>query len=86
MGYGGRPIGDINPRPQTRGDYMRNARLRIRMSQKKLAEKSGISPTTIGAAESDQVIPHLDTIELLADALGISIDEYVGHKVESRTR
>ena len=65
---------------------MHNARLRARMSQDKLAKMSGVSATTIGCAETDKVVPHIDIVELLADALGVSIDEYIGHKVEVRKR
>ena len=66
----------------TRGETMRKWRERAGLSQCELAELSGISQVTISALEKGQNSGgNLDTIELLADALGLSIDAYVGHKV-----
>ena len=61
---------------------MRMHRERARLTQCELAKLSGISQATICAVEIGRNSGgNLDTIELLADALGLSIDEYVGHKV-----
>ena len=66
----------------TRGETMRMHRERARLTQCELAKLSGISQATICAVEIGRNSGgNLDTIELLADALGLSIDEYVGHKV-----
>lgn len=66
----------------TQGEYMRKARKRARLSLVQLSKISGIPDTTIGALERDvNRSGTIATIELLADALGLSIDEYVGHKV-----
>ena len=66
----------------TRGETMRKWRERAGLSQCELAELSGISQVTISALEIGRNSGgNLDTIELLADALGLSIDEYVGHEV-----
>ena len=66
----------------TRGEIMRMHRERAGLSQCELAKLSGISQVTISALEIGRNSGgNLDTIELLADALGLSIDEYVGHKV-----
>lgn len=66
----------------TRGEIMRMWRERAGLSQCELAELSGIHQVTISALEKGRNSGgNLDTIELLADALGLSIDEYVGHKV-----
>ena len=52
------------------------------LTQLELAELSGIHQVTISALEIGRNSGgNLDTIELLADALGLSIDEYVGHEV-----
>ena len=52
------------------------------LSQLELAELSGIHQVTISALEIGRNSGgNLDTIELLSDALGLSIDEYVGHEV-----
>ena len=66
----------------TRGEIMRMHRERAGLSQPELARLSGISQVTISALEIGRNSGgNLDTIELLADALGLSIDEYVGHEV-----
>ena len=66
----------------TRGEIMRKWREKRGLSQCELAKLSGISQVTISALEIGRNSGgNLDTIELLADALGLSIDEYVGHEV-----
>lgn len=66
----------------TRGEIMRMWRERAGLTQPELAKLSGINQATISALEKGRNSgENLDTIELLADALGLSIDAYVGHKV-----
>ena len=66
----------------TRGEIMRKWREKRGLTQPELAKLSGISQVTISALEIGRNSGgNLDTIELLADALGLSIDEYVGHEV-----
>ena len=66
----------------TRGETMRKWREKRGLTQPELAKLSGISQVTISALEIGRNSGgNLDTIELLADALGLSIDAYVGHKV-----
>lgn len=66
----------------TRGEYMRKARTDAGLSIVQLSDMSGIAQTTISLLERKvQRGGWLDTIEILADTLGLSIDEYVGHKV-----
>ena len=66
----------------TRGETMRMWREKRGLSQLELAELSGIHQVTISALEKGRNSGgNLDTIELLADALGLSIDAYVGHKI-----
>ena len=65
----------------TRGDYMRQARQRAGLSQRALSKLSGIHLHTINALENGHVQGTVKTIEELSDALGISVDEYIGHVV-----
>ena len=66
----------------TRGEIMRKWREKRGLSQCELAKLSGIHQVTISALEKGRNSGgNLDTIELFADALGLSIDEYVGHEV-----
>ena len=61
---------------------MRIHRERAGLTQLELAKLSGIHQVTISALEKGRNSGgNLDTIELLSDALGLSIDEYVGHEV-----
>ena len=70
----------------TRGETMRWWRKRRKLSQAKLAELSKVSAKTINALELDKNGGTIDTVELLADALGLSIDEYIGHVVVTNKR
>ena len=65
----------------TRGEIMRMWREKRGLTQCELAELSGVTQKTIWALENNKNNGSVATIELLADALGLSIDEYVGHKV-----
>lgn len=65
----------------TRGEYMRRARRNAELTIKQLAALSGVSANAIGGLERGRRISgQYMTIEVLADALGLSIDEYTGHR------
>lgn len=65
----------------TRGEYMRRARRNSELTIKQLAALSGVSANAIGGLERGKRISgQYMTIEVLADALGLSIDEYTGHR------
>lgn len=59
------------------GDRLRDLRKRALLTQKQLAEKSGVGVTTIIRIERNQVEPHGSTIRKLADALGVGPEELV---------
>lgn len=63
----------------TVGEAMKKARQITGLSIKQLSEISGVLAQLIGRYERDIVKPRIDTVEMLADALEISIDEYIGH-------
>lgn len=65
----------------TRGQTMKKWREKRGLNQYELAELSGVTQKTIYALEHDKNNGSVTTVELLADALGLSIDEYVGHEV-----
>lgn len=62
----------------TRGEHMKEARRNAGLTIRELSAKSYISGTTISRLERSERLGAFETVELLADALGISIDEYVG--------
>lgn len=65
----------------TKGESMRKARNRAKLSAAQLSRISGVPTTTIYALERGTARNgRIDTIELLADALRISIDEYIGRR------
>ena len=64
----------------TRGQTMKKWREKSGLSQYELADLSSVTQKTIWALENDKNNGSVTTVELLADALGLSIDEYVGHK------
>lgn len=67
-------------------EAMRNARRMKDISQQGLADAAGINRTLLCEYETGKVKPTIFNLITLADALGISIDEYVGHKVKRTAR
>lgn len=65
----------------THGQHMRLARRAAGMRIVDLAKASGLSYATIHSMENDLRNPSLVSIECCADALGISIDAYIGHTI-----
>jgi DNA-binding XRE family transcriptional regulator len=61
------------------GDRLREVRTRRLLTQEELAEKSGISPSTVANIERDHREPHFRTIRKLAEALSVDPTELVGH-------
>jgi len=64
--------------PYISGDRLRKVRDERLLSQRELAERAGLSPTTIQKLESGRVDePHPRTIRKLADALEVDANELV---------
>ena len=59
------------------GDRLRDLRKRALLTQKELADKSGVGVTTIIRIERNQVEPQGRTIRKLAEALGVKPHELV---------
>jgi transcriptional regulator with XRE-family HTH domain len=59
------------------GDRLRDLRKRSLLTQRQLAEKSGVGVTTIIRIERNQVEPHGSTIRKLAEALSVAPEELV---------
>jgi transcriptional regulator with XRE-family HTH domain len=59
------------------GDRLRDLRKRALLTQKELADKSGVGVTTIIRIERNQVEPHGSTIRKLAGALSVAPEELV---------
>lgn len=65
----------------TIGEYMTAARENRGLTRPQLARKAGLSSEIVGKYERDEHFPGLANLLSLSDALGISIDEYVGHRM-----
>lgn len=60
---------------------MREARVNAGLTLIALSKLTGIKYVTISAWENGTRSPGIANAELVADALGLSLDEYVGHTV-----
>lgn len=69
-------------KPQTPGEYMRCCRIAAGLSVCELALRADVQPNVIYDAESGRSTPRLSSLILLVDALGLTLDEYVGHRVK----
>jgi len=65
----------------TRGEHMKAVRLASGLTREELSNRSGVSVPAICLIERDRCGPRLSTLELLADALCISLDDYIGRVV-----
>jgi transcriptional regulator with XRE-family HTH domain len=57
---------------------LKAARVRRLPTQEELAEKAGVSPSTIVNIERDQTVPHFRTIRKLAEALDVDSTSLLG--------
>lgn len=62
-------------RAMTRGERIRQRRLQSQMTQQQLADAAGVSRLTVLKTENDSSEPLAQTIEALADALGVSVED-----------
>lgn len=69
----------------TIGQAMKKARLSAGVSRRVLAEAAGIHPQSLVEYELDRHAPGVFALVSLADALGLTIDEYIGHEVKERS-
>lgn len=57
---------------------LQRIRQRKLLTQRELAKRAGVSPTTIVRIERDQVEAELRTVRKLADALAVDPEELMG--------
>lgn len=62
----------------TIGEHIRDARKRAGLTLRKLAEVSGTGFGHLGQIERGEVVPRMDMVEKIADALGTSTESLVG--------
>ena len=66
----------------TIAESMLKARKMVGLSQYELESVSGVNASCISKYESGKSSPSINAVVALADALGISVDEYIGHQVK----
>ena len=66
------PLLFASPDPRSLGTKIRDLRESLGLTQARLAELAGVTPGMIGQLEKGRARPSLDTVELLARALGVS--------------
>ena len=66
----------------TIGQSIKQHRKKAKLTQKELAEKTGYHINHIQDLEKDRHTPKITTVIDIADLLGVSIDELVGHEVK----
>ena len=65
-------------------EAMREARREAGWTVRYLSDISGVHPNNIYQSETGRVTPSIYNLIDLADALGLTLDEYVGHRVKDR--
>lgn len=65
---------------------MKQARERAGFTMRELSEKAQLGHNTISSWENGHAIPRIDSAVMVADILGISVAEYIGHKVKRREK
>lgn len=68
------------------GKHMARARESLGFTSQELAKQAGISHATVYSLEKGRVSGSMQVIRMLADTLGISIDEYIGHVIYNRPK
>ena len=64
------------------GKELKSHRENNNLSQGQLAQLTGIKQQNISRWESNQAIPSIINIVILADFYGITVDELIGHEVK----
>ena len=70
----------------THAESMRLARERAGLTVKELTEKAQLGEHTVGNWENGHCLPRIDSAVMVADVLGISVAEYIGHRVKRREK
>lgn len=60
------------------GDILRSIRTENKMTQKELADKLSISPSTIGMYEQNRRTPDIETLSKISSIFDVPIDELLG--------
>ena len=67
------------------GENIKRLRQQKGISQNKLARKSGIAQSALSAIESSVKNPSIETVQMIAGALGVTISELLGETADGLT-
>lgn len=70
--------------PKSIGAAMREKREELGWSLSQVSSKSGLHKNTIAGYEKDEHQPGLFNLVVLADTLGVGLDEYIGRQAKGR--
>ena len=65
-------------------EAMRQARENAGLTVKELTKRAHLGKNTVGMWENGQGLPRIDSAVMAADVLGISVADYIGHKVKRK--
>jgi len=68
------------------GEIIKKVRKERGLTQKQLGERLGISQAAIGQFESNKANPKIDTIQKIADALNVSLNDLIPDVFEQKTQ
>lgn len=66
-------------------EQLRSLRISSKMTQKDLADKLCISPSTIGMYEQNRRIPDVETLNKISSIFGVSVDYLLGNSTHNET-
>jgi transcriptional regulator with XRE-family HTH domain len=69
---------------EQRGKHLRGLREASGLSQRELAQRLGVHHSNIGFWESGATPPRSDVLPGMADALGVRVEELLGHEVKRK--
>ena len=70
----------------TIGEAIKAARIKANMTQATLAKKLNVTPQNISQYERDLKKPKYETLQKIADALGVTVDYLSGHTNQPNVR
>jgi transcriptional regulator with XRE-family HTH domain len=67
------------------GERLKQARIKLGITQKSLAQKLNITPSAVSMYENGNRLPSMEIFIKLIDILSISADEVLGHSISVMT-
>ncbi|NSW13763.1 helix-turn-helix transcriptional regulator [Enterococcus faecalis] len=68
------------------GEYLKNRRKEVHLTQQALSEKTGVPKSTISGIETGRFFPSTETSSALAQALDLTIEEFLEEKDRAKEK